>query len=250
MRENWVVAPEFKELNKQLRQAVAQFDQTGELIVAGDRNTIRKVEINGSWYSIKRFKIPNAFQSLVYRFLRKSKAQRSYLYGMKLLAADLGTPTPVAYLEQFGLGLKQSFYISRHLDYDLDFRVLIHKPLYPDRKKILRQFTKFTYDLHQQGIQFLDHSPGNTLIVKVGEDYHFYLIDLNRMRFGTMNLENRMRNFRRLWLSKAMIKVMAPVYAELYGESTDHIHELMLRYSGQFQKKITAKKVRRRRRRS
>lgn len=249
MGEKWVVLPEFKELGSELRQALDQFDQAGELVVAGDRNTIRKVQINGDWYSIKKFKQPNLFQSLVYRYLRKSKAERSYQYALKMLSAGLGTPAPVAFLEHYNYRLLDSFYVSRHLDYDLDFRVLIHKPLYPGRKRILEQFTQFTFQLHEAGIQFLDHSPGNTLIVKEGENYNFFLIDLNRMRFGPMNLEARMQNFRRLWLSKAMIKIMAPIYAELYGSSPEIIHELMLKYSRKFQKKINAKKMRRRRRR-
>ena len=249
MREKWVVSPEFKEFESELRQALDQFDQAGELVVAGDRNTIRKIEINGEWYSVKKFKQPNFFQSLVYRFLRKSKAQRSYEYALRILTARLGTPTPVAYLEQHNFRLLDSYYISRHLDYDLDFRVLIHKPLYPNRKRILEQFTEFTFKLHEAGIQFLDHSPGNTLIVKDGENYRFFLIDLNRMRFGPMNLEARMQNFRRLWLSKAMIKIMAPVYADLYGSSPEFIHDLMLDFSRQFQRKVNAKKMRRRRRR-
>lgn len=250
MRENWVVSPQYKKLDQQLRLLVDQFDQSGELVVAGDRNTIRKAKIEDKWYSIKSFKKPNAIQSVVYRFFRKSKAERSFYYAMKLIAAKLGTPAPVAYYENFGVGLNTSYYISRHLDYDLDFRVLIHKPLYPDRKKILEQFTRFTFQLHEAGIEFLDHSPGNTLIVKKANDYKFYLIDLNRMRFGPMDLEARMLNFRRLWLSKAMIKIMAPVYAELYGSSPEFVQDLMLQFSRQFKKKVTAKKIRRRSRRS
>ena len=137
--------------------------------------------------------------------------------------------------------------MSAHLQYDLDFRVLNHNPLYPERDIILRQFVAFTFKLHEAGIQFLDHSPGNTLIKKIAPGrYDFYLIDLNRMKFGAMSLDKRMHNFRRLWLSKKMINVMAPVYADLAKVSEKEVHELMSKHSKQFQGKVNRKKLRRR----
>ncbi len=93
----------------------------------------------------------------------------------------------------------------------------------------------------------MDHSPGNTLIMDHGNDnYEFYLIDLNRMRFEPMDFNARMHNFRRLWLSKTMMKVMAEEYAELYNKPVDGTYALMLKYSRGFQKKINSKKLRRR----
>jgi hypothetical protein len=59
-----------------------------------------------------------------------------------------------------------------------------------------------------------------------------------------MSFDKRMHNFRRLWLSKAMIKIMAAKYAELYGKTYDETHSLMLMHSRAFQKKIDSKKLR------
>ena len=93
---------------------------------------------------------------------------------------------------------------------------------------------------------FLDHSPGNTLIVKTDVDqYDFYLIDLNRMRFESMSFKKRMHNFRRLWLSKTMIQIMSKEYAALSEYSATEIQSGMLHYSRQFQKKIDTKKLKR-----
>ena len=104
--------------------------------------------------------------------------------------------------------------------------------------------------MHENGVQFLDHSPGNTLIVEEEwGQYSFYLIDLNRMRFKPLSFDERMRNFRRLWLSKTMINLMAPVYAELSGEPEALVHSVMTQHSRAFQKKINSKKIRRKRRR-
>lgn len=251
MRDNFIVHPHYSNLESELQKVIHNFSEIGENVTEGQRNAIKKVKIGDTYFNIKRFKIPNRFQSLVYRYLRKGKAMRSFEYAQKLIGYGIKTPFPVAYAEKFSVGLKESFYISEHLDYDFDFRDLIHNQNFPNREEILRQFTRFTFKLHENNVNFLDHSPGNTLIVEgegEGENpqYEFYLIDLNRMRFEPMDFEKRMHNFRRLWLSKKMLKVMAREYAELYGKSYEEVHALMFKYSRQFQKKINSKKLRRR----
>ena len=248
MKESSSVHPSYAEMTDQFRELVHQFDTKGEMVVDGDRNVIKKMRIDGAYFNIKKFKTPNLFQGLVYQLLRKSKAQRSFEYAQKLIEVHLKTPFPIAYFQQTGFGLKESYYISQHLDYDFDFRVLNHNPKWPNRNEILQQFAAFTFQLHENGINFLDHSPGNTLIKDLGDgNYDFYLIDLNRMRFVSMDFNKRMHNFRRMWLSKTMINVMAPVYAELYGKSAEGTHALMTKYSRQFQKKVNSKKLRKRR---
>ena len=92
-------------------------------------------------------------------------------------------------------GLSNSYYISEYQDYDLTYRELTTDFDIPDHEKMLRAFTRFTFQLHQSNIHFLDHSPGNTLIKRVNEDYDFYLVDLNRMEFGSMDFKTRIINF-------------------------------------------------------
>jgi len=249
MRANFIVHPHYSHLAADLKNVLQDFSQKGMYVTKGKRNVIKKFEINGVFFNIKKFKTPNPLQSLIYQYFRKSKAERSFEYAKTLIDLGINTPFPVGYLEKFSLGLKESYYISEHLEYDFDFRELIHNPQFPDRENILRQFTQFTFKLHENNVNFLDHSPGNTLIVKTPEkahQYKFYLIDLNRMKFGPMPLEKRMHNFRRLWLSKKMIKIMAKEYARLYGKSYGEIHALMSKHSREFQKKINSKKMRKR----
>lgn len=249
MPDNFVVHPNYSNLLPELKNVLLNFSEIGENVTDGKRNVIKKVVIDGVSFNIKKFKNPNPLQSLVYRFLRKSKAKRSYEFALKLTELGINTPSPVAYFERFSTGLNESFYISEHLDYDFDFRVLNHQPNFPDRDDILRQFTQFTFRLHENNVNFLDHSPGNTLVLKKDNSYHeyeFYLIDLNRMKFETMDFDKRMFNFRRLWLSKKMIKIMANEYAKLYGKSYVEVHALMTKYSRQFQLKVNSKKMRRR----
>ncbi len=247
MKETLVVHPDFAKKKAALQDVIHRFDSMGEFVVNGERNVIKKVTVAGAILNIKKFKTPNFFQGLVYQLLRKSKARRSFEYAQKLIDFDFKTPSPVAYFERTSFGLKESFYISQHLEYDFDFRKLNHNPKWPDRDEILRQFTSFTFHLHEHGVNFLDHSPGNTLIKQIAPGhYDFYLIDLNRMRFESMGFNKRMKNFRRMWLSKGMIDVMAPVYAVLYDRTTKDTRRLMTHYSRKFQKRVNAKKVRKR----
>lgn len=239
--------PDFKYLKPDILEFINNFNTTGDYVVKGERNSIKKKVLQGVVVNVKQFKLPNAFNAFVYKYIRKSKARRSFEYANILIDKDILTPFPVAYFEETSaLGLKRSFYISKHVDYDLDFRVLIHNLNYPNRDEILKQFTDFTFKLHENNINFLDHSPGNTLIVdKKNGTYDFYLIDLNRMRFETMGFNKRMYNIRRLWPSKTMIKIMAERYAELYNKTYQETHSLMLKHARDFQRKIDSKKLRR-----
>lgn len=237
------IHPKYKHLKTELLDCIAHFETKGTYITKGERNVIKSFAVADETINIKSFKTPKAFNSVIYKHVRKSKARRSFEYAKRLTEANILTPFPIAYIENTNaIGLKSSYYISKHVDYDLDFRVLIHNPLYPERDKILKQFTAFTYKLHENNINFLDHSPGNTLIVKKDNGYDFYLIDLNRMRFETMSLSKRMDNLKRLWLSKKMIRIIAKEYANLSGESFETVYNLLLDSSRQFKLKINRKK--------
>lgn len=221
------------------------FKSSGKLFGDGKRNIIKLFELDGMTINIKSFKIPNLINKIAYRYFRKSKARRSFEYATILLEKGIGTPQPIAYLENYNwLGLNDSYYACEHLQCDLTFRELLERADYPDHETILRQFTRFSYGLHQKGIEFKDHSPGNTLIKK-GTDgkYNFFLVDLNRMNFHEkMSFDLRMKNLCRLTPVKDMVKVMSNEYAKISGESEDLIFETLWSKTAKFQEKFYRKK--------
>ena len=228
---------------KDIDSIISNFNTSGKLFGKAARNSIKLFDLNGVTINVKSFKIPSLLNKIAYKYFRKSKARRSFEYANKLQDLGIGTPKPIAYYEYFSfIGLQESYYVCEHLNYDLTFRELITKPDYPDHEKILRQFTKFTWQLHEKGIYFKDHSPGNTLIVKNNNEYYFYLVDLNRMSFVTLDFETRMKNFSRLTPKKEMIKVMSDEYATLSGEALEKVFEKMWLYTQQFQEKFHRKK--------
>ncbi|MDO7171510.1 lipopolysaccharide kinase InaA family protein [Mariniflexile sp. AS56] len=209
----------------------------------GDRNVIKIIELDQLKLNIKAFKIPNVVNKIVYNFFRKSKAQRSFEYANKLLELGVGTPKPIAYFEyKSPFTFKQSFYVSEQLDCDMTYRELTKDFTIPNYDAILRAFTRFTYSLHEKGIHFLDHSPGNTLIKKNDTGYNFYLVDLNRMDFGPLDFETRIKNFSRLTIHKSMVEVMSDEYAKCTGEDYDKIFNLMWHETETFQYKFHRKK--------
>src|SRR6218665_254546 len=236
----------FKQHQNYIVQIINNFNSSGELFGNGDRNKIKLFDLNGKKINIKSFKIPNIVNKIAYKYFRKSKAKRSFEYATILLEKGIGTPEPIAFLENYNfIGLRDSYYVSEHLVTELTYRELVEIPNYPDHDNILRQFSQFCFELHEKGVEFLDHSPGNTLIKKMTESkYAFFLVDLNRMNFHhEMNFEQRMNNFSRLTPKKEMVAVMSNEYSKVYKEKTEaEIFEKMWQATVDFQEGFAKKK--------
>lgn len=240
-----ILNPNYIKQEKSILQLVSHFFDEGNLIIKGSRNTIKSNFLGEEKVNIKFFQKPGFFKSIIYSFFRSTKAKRSFDYANYLIDHHIQTPIPIAYVEERNsLGfLRDSFYICQQIEYDFTIRELIHDPLFPNRNKILEQFTEFTFKIHEARVNFLDHSPGNTLIIKNGNDrYDYFLIDLNRMKFEDLSIEKRMDNFKKMWLSKLMVKVVAKKYAELSNLSEEKLYKILLEKTTQFKRKITKKK--------
>lgn len=234
----------YQDKSEQVLHLINNFQNEGKALTPGKRNSLKIFDLDGEKVNIKSFKIPNQVNKFAYRFLRKSKAERSFSYAHKLLEKGIGTPYPIAYaISKSRLTFRESFYVSRHLTYDLTYRELVEQPHYPDHEKILRAFTRFTYKLHENEVEFLDHSPGNTLIQLNNGDYKFFLVDLNRMNFKKLSLEERLKNFSRLTPRKDMVKIMASEYARLISRPEEQIFNKMWDYTKDFQKDFQRKKA-------
>lgn len=243
----FIVHPDYQSQKESIYLNIQNFSGTGRLFGNGKRNVIKLFPLGGITINIKSFKIPNLINKVVYRYLRKSKAERSYTFALKLIEKGIGTPHPIAYAEEatlLGL-LNKSYYVSEHLVTELTFRELIEVPDYPDAENILRQFTQFCFELHEKGIEFLDHSPGNTLIKKLDNGkYAFYLVDLNRMNFhdGPLSFEDRINNMRRLTHVEDMILVMSDEYSKLYNRSYEEVKNALIASVNDFHKGLQRKK--------
>ena len=96
-----------------------------------------------------------------------------------------------------------------------------------NREKIIKQFAKFSFNLHENGVEFEDYSPGNVLIKDKSGNYEFYLVDLNRMKFNVkFNLNRRMKNVSRMMENEKIARIFANEYAKYYKQR----EEIVFRY--------------------
>ena len=203
--------------------------------------------------NIKKFKQKDFITNFFYKF-KGSKAKRSYEYAKKLLEYKIKTPEPIAYFDDFvnENNKKNSYYISEELKYNFTCREVFWPEdierdkteqgenykiseetermlakVEKNREKIIRQFAKFSFDLHENGVEFEDYSPGNVLIKDKSGNYEFYLVDLNRMKFGVkLNLDKRMKNVSRTMEDEKIARIFANEYAKYCKQR----EELVFRY--------------------
>ena len=237
--------PKFSNLSDILNEIFVNFNFKGKILVNGQRNAIKLFEVEGITLNIKSFKRPNLINKIVYRYFRKSKARRSFEFASKLMEMQIGTPQPVAFFENYDfVGLKESYYACEHLENVFEFREIVQNETFENRDFIIRKFTQFTFEMHEKGIEFLDHSPGNTLIRKNNDgSYSFFLVDLNRMQFHeTIDFKTRMKNLSKITHKKDMIAVMSNEYAKLSNGDETTIFETMWGLTADFQYRFHRKK--------
>lgn len=238
----YAVNPKYQSLADEILAIPERFAREGRVLTQG-RNVIKVMEVGGMRLNVKSYKRPLLINRFVYAYLRPTKAERSYRYATRLLQCGIGTPEPVAYIVYRNWwGGTESYYISLQVDCDCEFRALkVDRPA--DLRQILVAFTRFTYRLHENGMYFIDHSPGNTLIKRVGNGYDFYLVDLNRMKFKSVSPECGLRNFYRLDADDDMIDVIAAEYARLRGGDAKAMAESLKRWTHDHNARVAARRA-------
>ena len=239
---DYQINPKYKSLEKAILDIPRRFDQEGEVIDDG-RNVIKILDVEGERFNVKSFKNPNIINQFAYAYVRKGKAQRSFEYANILLERGVGTPEPIAYIVYRNVfGVTRSFYISQQEEYDYTFRDLREK--HPaDLETILREFTRFTYHFHTQSIYFIDHSPGNTLIRREGNQFHFMLVDLNRIKLMTISPLVGLKNFYRLHATDDMIDVIADEYARLTHSDAMEMTRLLKEWTHAHDEQVRKRKA-------
>lgn len=238
MKTKIVLNPKYKTLEKTIEEIPSLFSKSGSCIYEG-RNTIKVFDVDGYKINVKAFKRPNAINKFVYGNFRPSKAKRSFEYATILLEKQINTPEPIAYVEERnGVIFSNSYYICIHEQFDGMMREF-QKGKLEGRESLLDQFALFTANMHNQKVLHLDYSPGNILYKAEDSKYSFYLVDLNRMYFGDVSIEQGCKNFCRLWGNNEMITYIAKQYAKYRGFESQKCIELTLKYHTRFWIKFT-----------
>ncbi len=204
-----------------------KFFEENQNIIKNNRNTIKKLRFGEIETVTKSFKKPNFIQGMIYKFLRKTKAKRSFEHSLLLNQKGIKTPEPLCYIEVFDrFRLLQSYYISRQINYDFTLEFAAHKEA-EDYKDVLKSFIGFTYNLHKKNIMHLDYVVGNICVKKIDKGYDFFLVDLNRLYKGVVTSKTGVKNLKRISRDPEIIKILAEEYANKssnsFSDFTDHL---------------------------
>ena len=203
------------------------------------RNELKIITYQKEELVVKSFKVPNLPRRLFYTLFRDSKAKKSYDYSVKI---GKFTPEPIAYIEFYNNGLlSDSYFIAKKFEYDFTIREPLLETDFKDRQSIFESFAEFTFQLHSKGILHKDYSPGNILIRKDEHGYLFKIVDINRMEFKILSLEERLKNFNKLWAQDEDLKMIIDRYASLLNEDKDRCINMALAYNQKHKNKMILK---------
>lgn len=219
---------------------IQSYFKTSTLSIHKARNELKIITYNETDTVVKSFKTPNIIRRVIYTFFRDSKAKKSYEYSLKI--AEF-TPKPIAYIEFYKHALlDESYFISEKFDYDFTIREPLLDAQFEKREEVFQAFARFTYLLHQNGILHQDYSPGNILIKKEADSFILKIVDINRMEFRELNLDERLKNFSKLWAKDDEIKIMATEYARISNEDLNYCINTATAYNTKHKNKINMKK--------
>lgn len=242
---NFVLSENYANYRNDIMNILKNFKNDGVVVGNGNRNVVKFFTVNDLSFNFKSFKQHNIINRHVYKHYRKSKARRSYEYAYMLLSKNFHTPQPIAFIENHDfIGLTSSYYVSEQLEDSFTLKNVFDDPNFDDRELIIRDYVLLIYQLHENGIEFLDNAPGNFLIKKIDNSYRFFLVDLNRMNFHEeIDISKRLKNFSRLSDDMEIMKIVSVEYALLSGNPVDFCLKVIFDAADKHQLKVRIKKV-------
>lgn len=221
----------FCTLTSYVKALPALFKYDSGTVIYKGRNELREMDWYGTKVVIKSFRVPNLINRIAYGVFRSSKAQRSFEYAEMLRREGIGSPTPVAYYtERNGLLFTRSYYVSLKSECPYSY-VNLMRGDFPGQEEILRAIARTTAALHEKGYLHKDYSRGNILFRHTDKGVEVEIIDLNRIRFRTVNMEEGCRNFERLPGTPEMFAILADEYAKARGFDANECLKLILKYN-------------------
>ena len=210
------------------------------------RNELKIINYQKVDTVVKSFKVPNILRRIFYTFFRDTKAKKSYEYSLKI--GDF-TPQPIGYIEFYKSNLLfDSYFVATKFNYDFTIREPLLDDNFADKEEILKAFARFTLELHNNDIFHKDYSPGNILIKKENDNLIFKIVDINRMGFFKLSIDDRAKSFSKLWARDDELAIIAKEYAKYFDCPLDFTQQVCF-YSNKnkkiknFKKRLKGKEV-------
>ncbi len=238
-----VINQDYENLVKNIK---TYFDKSNDILHQA-RNSIKIINYQNKKLVVKSFKIPAILNKIKYTFFSNSKAQKSYQNSIKV---GNHTPKAIGYIEfkKFGL-IHSSYFVAESFKYNWTMHAPLHNNIFEDKNNLLKLFVSFVHKLHQKNILHLDLSPGNVLVQKRQDKYVFKIVDTNRMSFKRLSLNERLKNFEKLWAKDIDMKTIAKQYAKISLEDENYCIKKAIYYSQKnkyivnIKKRLKGKKV-------
>lgn len=226
-----IINPTYQHLTKFIESLPQIFEYQGNSIYKA-RNEIKTFVVDGTTINVKSYQKPILINRIAYTFFRKTKAERAYKYAFELMKRGINTPTPIAYIEIKTNGLlSKSFFVSLHTPLEGNLRLFGDEDrTLGGREELVDAFAKFSAEIHSKGVLHIDYSPGNVLYEKKNNEYHFSLIDINRMKFKDVGIVEGCSNFARMVGNVLFFERIAKTYARERGFEYEECRSLMLKY--------------------
>jgi len=179
------------------------------------RNEIRRVDYNGQTYCIKRYHKPSCLNRIIYTYFRKPKAIRAYENAHLLNSNGIATPEPVAIILE-GRILGYSYLITKCSQLTHRFYEFREHGI-EGYEELLDSLGHMAGRMNNLGLLHKDFSPGNILFDYIDNKWQIELVDINRMRRGSVSMQRGCSNFCRLWGNEALLERVAKAYADERG---------------------------------
>lgn len=151
------INPKYNELSDFIDAIPSLFSKYGKPVCDEQHGTVKLFKVNELILNIKLFKKPNIIDRFIYRYMKRSKAERAFKYAQQ----NKPDTEAVAYIEIQQKGsLQGSYYISIQETADN-----IERSIHPDEKNesLMKKFPFFASNLHERAFFHKDYSPSNTI---------------------------------------------------------------------------------------
>ncbi|MBQ8989026.1 MAG: aminoglycoside phosphotransferase [Prevotella sp.] len=232
----------YHHLEDYIKQLPDVFETSGKTIYTG-RNLIKVFTApDGTQINVKRYHAPRGINALVYSWgIRQPKGHRAYEYPKTLLEKGIDTPEAIAYIERRSGGLlRESYLVTRQCPYRHTMYEMGDAPA-GSYERVAEAFARYTARMHEAGVMHLDYSPGNILWQEEEGKYDFSIVDINRMRFGSVDMRQGCTNLKRLWGPKRFFELVVKGYAEARGFDTEAAERIALAERARFWKRFGKK---------
>jgi hypothetical protein len=236
----FILAEKYIKDKNSIYTIILNFQNYTDILGTPERNIIKKIPFQEGFIAVKSFKKPHLINKIVYRYFRKSKAQRSFEHGKKLLELGIMNPEPIAYIENSDLvGITSSCYISQYIPCDFTTREIYEQP---DAFDCVKAYAQFSHFVHTKGVYIKDNTSGNTLVIRKNGGYEMYLVDLNRMAFHQeLSFNAKMKSLSNNIKKQPYLDIFIREYAVVSGYPLEGIKEKITFYQKKFNQKMKSK---------